>query len=77
MKTKQALVAAALLAMLSACASTGTRVTASTDDYKSMARSQQWWCSSVKAGCDCQVDGQPATCSLVAMCLNAGSCKQQ
>jgi len=68
------LAAIALCALLSACATTGTRVTSSSDAYKSMARSQQWWCS--QFGCGCTMDGQPATCSLVAMCANSGSCQR-
>src|SRR5438552_3558622 len=69
------LVAIVLCALLSACATSGTRVTSSSDAYKSMAQTQQGWCSKV-GGCGCTVDGQPATCSLVAMCLNSGSCQR-
>jgi putative hemolysin len=58
---------------LSACAASGTRVTAN-DEYRSIARSQQWWCSNA-GGCNCVVDGQKATCSLVQTCLSTGACK--
>jgi uncharacterized protein YceK len=61
-------------AMLSACASTGTRVTSNSDAYKSMASSQQWWCS--QFGCGCTLDGQQTTCSLVQACLNSGNCQR-
>jgi uncharacterized protein YceK len=60
--------------LLSACAATGTKVTSTSDAYKSMANSQQWWCS--QFGCGCTMDGKPATCSLAQACLSAGSCKQ-
>ena len=62
------------LAAIAACATTGTRVTSNSDVYKSMARSQQAWCS--QFGCGCSVDGQPATCSLAATCLSTGSCQR-
>jgi outer membrane biogenesis lipoprotein LolB len=68
-----ALVAVLACALLSACASTGTRVTTTSDTYKSMARGQQGWCS--QFGCGCQLDGQPATCSLVQTCITTGSCE--
>jgi len=68
------LAAIVLCALLSACATSGTRVTSNSDTYKSMAHSQQGWCS--QFGCGCSVDGQPATCSLAAACLNAGSCQR-
>ena len=68
------LLAITLCAMLSACASSGTRVTTDSDTYKAMASSQQWWCS--QFGCGCTMDGQQATCALVSTCVNAGSCKQ-
>jgi hypothetical protein len=61
-----------LCAMLTACASTGTRVTTSSDAYKAMADSQQAWCS--QFGCGCSLDGKQATCALVSTCLNTGSC---
>jgi len=69
------LMAITLCALLSACASTGTRVTSNSDVYKSMARSQQGWCSQFGSTCGCTVDGQPATCALAATCLNTGSCQ--
>jgi hypothetical protein len=68
------LVAVMLCALLSACATSGTRVTASSEGYKSMSRGQQWWCS--QFGCSCTIDGLPATCSLVAACLNSGNCQR-
>jgi starvation-inducible outer membrane lipoprotein len=68
------LAAVVLCAMLSACATTGTRVSGASDTYKAMARTQQAWCSNV--GCGCTLDGQPATCTLVATCLNMGSCQR-
>jgi len=67
------LLAVVLCAMLSACASTGTRVTTTSDAYKTMARSQQAWCS--QFGCGCSLDGQPATCTLVGTCMQTGSCQ--
>jgi hypothetical protein len=70
------LAAVVLTVLLAACATSGTRVTSGSDTVKSMANSQQWWCSSV-GGCDCSVDGQKATCMLVASCLQANTCKQQ
>ena len=39
------LLAVILCTLLSACATSTTRVTTSSDAYKSMTRSQQWWCS--------------------------------
>jgi hypothetical protein len=68
------LAAIALCALLSACATTGTRVTSNSDVYKSMAHSQQAWGSHLGGGCS--VDGQPATCSLAATCLGTGSCQR-
>jgi hypothetical protein len=59
-------------AVLAGCASTGTRVTTSSDAYQAMANSQQWWCS--QFGCGCTLEGKQATCALVATCLNTGSC---
>lgn len=67
------LLAVVLCAMLAACASTGTRVTTTSDSYKAMARSQQAWCS--QFGCGCSIDGQQATCALVSTCINTGSCQ--
>jgi hypothetical protein len=60
--------------MLAACASTGTRVTTSSDTYKAMADSQQAWCS--QFGCGCTLDGKPATCALVSTCINTSSCSR-
>jgi hypothetical protein len=69
------LTAIAVCALLAACATPGTRVTTNSDVYKSMVKSQQGWCSQFAGTCGCTVDGQPATCSLAATCLNAGSCQ--
>ena len=63
----------ALCAILSACASTGTRVATDSDAYKAMASSQQAWCS--QFGCGCSMDGQQVTCALASTCINTGSCK--
>jgi len=63
-----------ICALLSACATSGTRVSSNSEGYKSMARGQQWWCSTF--GCGCTIDGQPATCSLVEACLNSGNCQR-
>ena len=68
------LLAVMLCALLAACASTGTRVTTTSDAYKSMAGSQQAWCS--QFGCGCSIDGQQATCALVSTCINTGSCQR-
>ena len=68
------LLAIAFCAMLTACASTGTRVTTNSDTYKAMANSQQAWCS--QFGCGCSMDGQQVTCALASSCINTGSCKQ-
>ena len=76
MKTKGRMLAVAACIALSACAATGTRVTADTENYKQMARSQQWWCQSMTGTCGCTLDGQPATCSLVQACMNSGNCKR-
>ena len=70
---KAALMAVLATALLSACATEGTRVTTTSDTYKSMANSQQGWCS--QFGCGCQLDGKPATCSLVQTCITTGSCQ--
>ncbi len=61
---------------LAACAATGTRVTTSSDGYRTMANSQQWWCtgSATKDTCGCAMDGQRVTCSLAQACLSSGSC---
>jgi outer membrane biogenesis lipoprotein LolB len=63
-----------LCAMLTACASTGTHVTTTSDTYKMMADSQQAWCS--QFGCGCTLDDKKATCALVSTCLNTGSCSR-
>ena len=68
-----ALLALVACALLSACATEGTRVTTTSDTYRSMANSQQAWCS--QFGCGCQLDGKPATCSLVQSCITTGSCQ--
>jgi len=76
MKSKGGLLAALILGtMLSACATTGTSVTSSSDAYKDLAKSQQWWCSSFGQTCTCSIDGMKTTCSLVYACVNSGNCK--
>lgn len=76
MKSKSGLIAALIAgAMLTACASTGTKVSASSEVYRDMAKSQQWWCSSFSGSCGCSIDGQATTCSLVAACMNSGNCR--
>jgi uncharacterized protein YceK len=72
---KCAMLAALTCVLLSACATSGTRVSSNSEGYKSMARGQQWWCSTF-GGCSCTIDGQPATCSLVEACLNSGNCQR-
>jgi len=67
--------ALALGALLTACASTGTSVGSTSDAYKDMARSQQWWCGTFGNTCTCTIDGMKTTCSLVYACLNSGNCK--
>jgi hypothetical protein len=74
MKRISSVLAVMLCATFAGCASTGTKVSADSDMYKSMARSQQGWCS--QFGCGCSIDGLPTTCSLVAACLHSGNCKQ-
>ena len=69
-----AFVAVVLCALLSACATSGTRVSTDSSFYKEMSKSQQQWCA--QFGCDCELDGARTSCPLVASCLNAGSCKQ-
>jgi hypothetical protein len=76
MKTKGRMLAAAACIALSACAASGTRVTAEGDTYRQMASNQRWWCNSMSGTCACTIDGQPATCSLVQACLNSGNCKR-
>ena len=69
--------AVALCAILSACASTGTRVATDSDAYKQMASSQQAWCSQFASTCGCQMNGQPVTCALASTCINTSSCRSQ
>ncbi len=76
MKTKNGLLAALILStMLAACATTGTRVSTTSDTYRSMARGQQTWCGAFGDTCTCYLDGIKTTCSLVYACLNSGNCK--
>ena len=76
MKSKGGLLAALIFgSMLAACASTGTSVNSSSDAYRDMAKSQQWWCSNFQSSCTCSIDGMKTTCSLVYACLNSGNCK--
>ncbi len=74
MKTKSLLLALIVSTTLVACASTGTRVTSTSDTYKSLARNQVTWCE-MFGGCTCYLDGIQTTCSLVFACLNSGNCK--
>ncbi len=75
MKTIPGLFATVMLcALVSACASTNTRVSTSSDFYKTMGRSQQAWCQ--QFGCGCYLDGVETTCSLVSACLNSGNCQR-
>jgi hypothetical protein len=69
--------AVALCAILSACASTGTRVATDSDAYKQWASSQQAWCSQFASTCGCRMNGQPVTCALASTCINTSSCKSQ
>ena len=75
MKRNGLFAAFVVCAMLSACATTGTRVSTTSDAYKDMAKSQQWWCGNFGSTCTCSIDGQKTTCSLVYACLNSGDCK--
>ena len=75
MKTKCRLLAAMILSVtLVACATTGTRVSTTSDGYRNMAKSQQWWCGTFGETCTCYLDGVRTTCSLVNACLNSGNC---
>ena len=71
---KKWLALAALCALLGGCATEGTRVSSSSDTFKAMGNSQQWYCK--QFGCGCTLDGQPVTCSLVYACLNSGNCQR-
>jgi hypothetical protein len=71
--TKGAFVAVVFCALLSACATSGTRVSTDSNFYREMSRSQQQWCA--QFGCDCELDGAKTSCPLVASCLNSGSCR--
>ena len=66
-----------LCATLAACASSGTRVATDSEAYKTMANSQQAWCSQFGSTCGCQMNGQPVTCALASTCINTSSCKTQ
>lgn len=75
MKAKGGLLAAVVVcALLSACATSGTRVNTTSDTYRQLARSQQAWCA--QFGCNCYLDGVQTSCSLVAACLNSGNCQR-
>jgi len=52
-------------------------VATDSDAYKSMASSQQAWCSQFGSTCGCQMNGQPVTCALASTCINTSSCKTQ
>ena len=76
MKTRSGLLAALLAAaLLAGCAATGTRMATTSDSYKGMASSQQWWCSNFGSTCGCSIDGMKTTCSLAEACLSSGNCK--
>jgi len=76
MKTKNGLFAALILStMLAACATTGTRVSTTSDTYRDLAKGQQTWCGAFGDTCTCYLDGIKTTCSLVFACLNSGNCK--
>jgi uncharacterized protein YceK len=76
MKTKRNFFAVAIACvLLSACATSGTKVSATSDTYRTMANSQQWWCGTFGDTCTCAIDGVKTTCSLVYACLNSGNCK--
>jgi hypothetical protein len=75
MKTKCGLFAAMILSMtLVACATTGPRVNTTSDAYRNMAKSQQWWCDTFFETCKCHLDGIRTTCSLAYACVNSGNC---
>jgi len=62
-------------ALLAGCASPGTRVSTDSSFYRESAKTQQQlWCW--QFGCGCEIDGSPATCSLVSTCLSTNSCRQ-
>jgi hypothetical protein len=76
MNTKRGLLAALIAgAMLTACATTGTRVSSTSDAYRDLAKGQQTWCKTFGGTCTCFIDGVQTTCSLVYACLNSGNCK--
>src|SRR5260370_36508854 len=74
MKAKSGLLATVVLcALLSACATSGMRVSTTSDAYRQMARSQQ--ALRGQFGCSCTLDGVQGTGPLVWTCLNFGSCQ--
>ncbi len=76
MKSRFAWFAALLACAIAAgCATTGTRVSTTSDTYRGMASSQQWWCGTFGDTCQCSIDGVKTTCSLVYACLQSGNCK--
>ena len=75
MSTKRGLFTAlALGVLLTGCAATGTQVSARSDGFKDLAKSQQPWCSTFGNTCSCAIDGLKTTCSLVYSCVNSGNC---
>lgn len=75
MSTNRGWIAAlALGILLTGCASTGTQVSAKSEGYKDLAKSQQAWCSTFGNTCSCAIDGMKTTCSLVYACVNSGNC---
>ena len=76
MEPRKRILAALVIGLaLGGCASTGTRVSSSSDGYRDMVRSQQGWCGTFPDSCSCYIDGNRATCSLVYACMNSGNCK--
>jgi hypothetical protein len=67
-------VAAVFCALLSACATSGTRVSTDSDIYKQMSSSQHQLCT--QFGCECYLNETQTSCPLVSSCLNSGSCKR-
>jgi hypothetical protein len=76
MKMKNGLFATLIaITMLAGCATTGTRVSTTSDAYRDMAKGQQTWCGAFGDTCTCYLDGIKTMCSLVSACLNSGNCK--
>ena len=69
------LAALAVSIALAGCAATGTRATSTSQGYKDLARSQQWWCGTFGQTCTCTIDDMKTTCSLAFSCVQSGNCK--